>query len=684
MALMPKSKTVRAIILLGIFALLVALGYAVENWRGEHAWRKYKTELEAKGAVLDWKKLVPPAVPDDQNFFKAPKMAEWFVKPASGIMTNDLTDRISLQNFSRQFSNSTSLTIAELTWLPPDAAAASDPAAVELRCVGAPASFFVWTNNPSTNSFSPDSLISVIHFEDAPLDTCAENLARRAGVGLVFDPKQFPQPFTFPVVSQHWQNVTAMQALQALLHEHQTRLEAGPNSNSVCVVTNPADASPIFISPEARGKLTGLLQDKIGANIVGSQQLVFLSAPTAEIKPLRIVCRSESPPVEKDLARFFSELFPNNAAQFGSPRIHLETNGANAFRIVTDAACATDYLNWNGQFDSDFNLIRAALKRPYTRMDGNYDGGFATTPVPNYVAVRTVAQTLAQRTQCYLLLGQPEKALSEITLFHDLCRVLEGAPTGRPMSLVAVMINVAVTGLYVDTLADGIRLRAWRESELAAVQSQLKDINVFPFMADAIREERAGYCSFLEDKLSHPPGLARMIKNESSLLMPRGWLYQNLVNLARLDQELLDSFDLSQNLISPQKLKTVQQESEIMGEHFRPYSFFVAIAVPNYSRAFQTFAFNQTKANEAQIACALERFHLANGNYPKTLAALAPQFIEKIPHDVINGQPLHYRRTEDGKFLLYSVGWNETDDDGSPGTLTDVNNGDWVWPCPVH
>ena len=64
------------------------------------------------------------------------------------------------------------------------------------------------------------------------------------------------------------------------------------------------------------------------------------------------------------------------------------------------------------------------------------------------------------------------------------------------------------------------------------------------------------------------------------------------------------------------------------------------------------------------MAIALERYRLAHGEYPESLDALAPQFMEKIPHDIINGQPLHYRRTSDGQFVLYSVGWNETDDGG--------------------
>ena len=81
-------------------------------------------------------------------------------------------------------------------------------------------------------------------------------------------------------------------------------------------------------------------------------------------------------------------------------------------------------------------------------------------------------------------------------------------------------------------------------------------------------------------------------------------------------------------------------------------------------------------ANEALIACALERYRLAHGQYPEALDALIPQFIEKVPHDLIGGQPLKYRNTGE-RFLLYSIGWNERDDGGVPGKT--IPEGDWVW-----
>jgi hypothetical protein len=50
---------------------------------------------------------------------------------------------------------------------------------------------------------------------------------------------------------------------------------------------------------------------------------------------------------------------------------------------------------------------------------------------------------------------------------------------------------------------------------------------------------------------------------------------------------------------------------------------------------------------------------------------------------------LKYRRTDDGQFVLYSVGWNETDDGGTvamrKGKTPSVNQdeGDWVWRYPA-
>ncbi len=354
--------------------------------------------------------------------------------------------------------------------------------------------------------------------------------------------------------------------------------------------------------------------------------------------------------------------------------------------IKTESA-ARNYLAWSDQFRTNFNLIREALKRPYARMGGDYSK-LAEQPVPNFVSVRIVAQTLAQRAKCDLLLGQPDQALEELTLMHDMCRLLEAAPTGKPMILVSAMINVAVSRLFVDTVANGFQIHAWQAPQLATLQKQLADINLTPFVFEAFKDEAAGLSRTAQ--IDWIPSLfninnsvkAKWTTKIISWFWPRGWTYQNMVNVATLEQKPLAGFDIADDTIVPRKCEAASREVDRFLKHKSPFKLLAAIAIPNFTKAEQSLAFNQTLANEAQIVCALERYRLAFGYYPATLGALVPRFIEELPHDIIGGEPLHYRRTEGGKFLLYSVGWNERDDDGQPGTLANVKHGDWVWGYP--
>jgi hypothetical protein len=114
---------------------------------------------------------------------------------------------------------------------------------------------------------------------------------------------------------------------------------------------------------------------------------------------------------------------------------------------------------------------------------------------------------------------------------------------------------------------------------------------------------------------------------------------------------------------------------------------------------FERTAYAQTGVNLGFVACALERYRLAHGEYPEKLGSLVPTFAEKLPDDVVSGKPLLYRRGEGRSYVLYSLGWNEKDDGGqaalyeivyftggvqTKGQRADINQGDWVWAIPAE
>jgi hypothetical protein len=79
-ALHPRSwvtwRRVRRV-LVGVAALttLVALFYAVENWRGRRAWDAVAALARSRGEPASWAEMVPPPVPDAENFAVAPIVA---------------------------------------------------------------------------------------------------------------------------------------------------------------------------------------------------------------------------------------------------------------------------------------------------------------------------------------------------------------------------------------------------------------------------------------------------------------------------------------------------------------------------------------------------------------------------------------------------------------------------------
>jgi hypothetical protein len=589
----------RVLIALAIFATLVAIFYAEEDWRGKRAWENCKRELEAKGAVLDWDKFIPPPVPDDQNFFKASKKIAF--------------------------------------------------------------SFLKARNDAEAEFFAKKP-----RFQWAP----------------------YEKNNTFPMFDTTNAGPIVVAAITVI----------SPGGGTLESIRNRLVLK--FNDPAARREAGELIQDTIGRSVNGAQGFKFSEFQLSNLAPAQIILQADPPPSVGELENLISADAITNIGH-----LQVEATGASGVYQVmltgVHITAAADYLKWSDQFKPDFDEIREALKRPYAQIDCDYSQPYEIQ-IPNFVMMRSLAQTLAQRAQCYLLLGQPEKALRELTLLNDSRRITEGAPTGQPMTLVAAMINVAITGLYVSTVADGFKLHGWQEPQMAALQEQLKGINLPPFVAAAFKMEQVASTHVYETtpayKLAGLYVLADLISGGAPSgktkagtfwrllnkpiylflkLAPRGWMYQNLVNFAVFESKSLDGFDLERDTISPRVVDEGAHNLNRFLEQKSPFKYLTAIAMPNTAKATKTLACNQTLVNEAQIACALERYRLTHDEYPETLDALVPQFIEKLPHDIIGGQPLLYRRTGDGKFLFYSVGWNETDDDGTASDQMD--QGDWVW-----
>ena len=173
---------------------------------------------------------------------------------------------------------------------------------------------------------------------------------------------------------------------------------------------------------------------------------------------------------------------------------------------------------------------------------------------------------------------------------------------------------------------------------------------------------------------------------------PAGWYYLEQLNYNRMfDDWIVTGFSAPDRRVYSKMCEDNRRQmaAALSSPLILKHRVLSSLLLPALSGTITKFALAQNAVDEAVVVCALERFRLSNGKYPESLDALAPQFISKLPHDIINGEPLKYRRIDDGKFVLYSVGWNEVDDggaiartQGSPNKVQDITQGDWVWPFP--
>jgi len=674
-------------------AIVVVLSfYAEENWRGKRAWEKCKRQLNVERPVLDWASYVPESVPAEQNIFKAPKMSSW-LGSAKG---NDLIARLGPMSLSRFVREHNRDALAEVTIISSDEVRNNAGLLLDYH---APLLTVLNKTDHRISANSEATVIPLIVMDEVPLTDAIRNLAKQAEfnymLGYGYEPRDASG--AQPLVSMRWEDVTAMEALAEVLNNHGLECQESTRSGVAYIALRNPEGPVVRVDALAIRFLTRMLAPKVvgGTNSPetsanGSQGLTFL-LETPKEAPVEILVRADVMPGTNEVSHIFWPLASGN-----QPFV-AEASGSNSFLLFRTPTtyAAADYLAWSDQFTNEFDDIRQALTRPYARLDGDYQDP-AHVPYPNFTTLRMVAQTLGQRAQCQLLLGKPEKALPELNLLYELPRLLGG----KPNTLVDAMLTVAIRGIYLDVVADGLRRHRWHEQELVALQAQLQQVELLPLVLSAALEERAAECRILEGRnfktilenatfrsMTLSPAEQRQENLECWLLgfVPKGWIFLNMAEVARLEEKFVQAYDPVTDCLSPTRLEAARQIMEKASHPSSPRNFLAARMVYNKARAWQSSGRRQAMAESARVACALERFHLAHGKYPESLASLSPEFIATLPNDLVNGQPLHYRPIEDDRFVIYSVGWNETDDGGfetkfQDGSVdVDSTEGDWVW-----
>jgi hypothetical protein len=344
------------------------------------------------------------------------------------------------------------------------------------------------------------------------------------------------------------------------------------------------------------------------------------------------------------------------------------------------------------------DTLREASRRPGSRYPIKYkiENPWATL-LPHLARVKQTCRRLHLRASAELALGQSDKALADAKLLFYMADSLETEPF-----VVSHLVRLACFHTGVDAVWEGLAQHAWNPEQLQELQRQFLGYNFIADIQNPMRCEHTMGIVFIEGVEKKGLGYMRNILDGSDpvskelhsdvpstlvgLIVPSGWYDQEKIQYATYaGKQLSGTIDASTKRVYPKEIAARQEELAIPGNFasvILHHQVAARLNLPSLMNCFSKTAAGQVTSDQAAIACALERYRLANQEFPENLDALSPQFMskEEMPRDPFSGEQYKYRRNSDATFTLYSIGWNEKDDNGAPGERSfDTKSGDWVW-----
>ncbi len=414
--------------------------------------------------------------------------------------------------------------------------------------------------------------------------------------------------------------------------------------------------------------------------------------------------KSITPPPVPDAENFamtplLAELFPKPPQQ---PRL-------NALRLPdAEGAGGSRHLGrvenleaWKKAFTNDdllaaLNVYEPMMKeisealqqRPKCRFPVRYED-HVNALMPHISPLRNISRVYRLRALAELSAGQTDAAFEDVRLNLRLADTIKDEP-----ALISYLVRVAMLELSAQVIWEGLAAHCWNDRQLAAFQAEFATTDQLALFASAMRGERLfGYniCRWLIGKQQEALRALALSADEWNPLQmtvirlaPTGWLYQNMLTIDRFHTEnFFPMIDVENRRIDLANCHRVDENLTLMS--LSPYNLLAKMLLPAISSCTKKAARYQTSTDEIVLACALERHRLAKGEYPENLTALVPEFLGKIPTDVIDGKPIRYRRDAGDKFTLWSIGWNAIDDGGKVALTNgksprpDFDKGDWVW-----
>jgi hypothetical protein len=354
---------------------------------------------------------------------------------------------------------------------------------------------------------------------------------------------------------------------------------------------------------------------------------------------------------------------------------------------TNDSQLATEMLRAAEPFNPVINEMRQAAGRRSARFDIDYNTEFTWDIVlPHLTEIRSCERMLRFRCAAEMALGRTDTAVEDVELGIRLASA--GVADGFLSSLYS---EDEALHDCLETVWEGADSHQWNETQLERIQLRLEGINFLARMDRALEWEAAAVNQTFElvrakpayfAQFVGPPNFAPPVSKRARAL-PSGWYCLDQLDFNRwLDESRPVFMDRARRRVMRANIESSARTAPL----FRAancHEWLKDVIGNLFPMSFVRIAYAQAGVNESIVGCALERYHLAHGEYPGKLSDLIPAFATTLPTDAITGHSLQYERKGPNAFRLTSVGWERKEnDDGSPWYFRPIPDDDWTWTIP--
>ncbi len=276
--------------------------------------------------------------------------------------------------------------------------------------------------------------------------------------------------------------------------------------------------------------------------------------------------------------------------------------------------------------------------------------------LPELSHIRSAAKLVYLDGVVDLTAGDLEGAAAEVRVLSRISATLDEHPT-----FIGRLAQIAVDRLSKRTIENVLRVGAVSERTLVEVGNVVDERLAAGTMKWGSLGERAVFAGVCDDLVSGKLSTNSFMSVTGSGAPP--WLpeiviRENQMRGVEILTRLVDAGD------DPQAMLKAARRMDVEIPALPATQVVARVMLPSLSRAVILHLRITAELRCARLALAAERFRLATGRLPGSLEELVPAYVDAIPTDPFDGQPMRFAETDQG-VVIYSIDEDLIDDNGA-------------------